>query len=276
MRINPDTGLRVADAQAGVVDYFYQEFLPPEQETLVGGVTGRRAAGKKCATSCSEPTMARETGRNDRAQPHRPPRGAADGRGRHRGLCARQAQGGAPGRHAGYARAADQRGDRRGAAGPTSRSIIARSTATGCAMLRETAVRAMRELAQFNPYLTGLGPERQRRQVRRHQPAALHRQREGGRALPHRSRHPLPGGAEPAVCGRGDCARCRSIPSTMTASRSRSRVLSTRELRGAAQDQPGGQGDRARQAAGGRSNCSREDLISRPPSASRRRRAHSR
>jgi penicillin-binding protein 1A len=40
MRVNPDTGLRVADAQSGVVDYFYQEFLPPEQETLVGGVLG--------------------------------------------------------------------------------------------------------------------------------------------------------------------------------------------------------------------------------------------
>jgi penicillin-binding protein 1A len=40
MRVNPDTGLRIAEAEAGVVDYFYQEFLPPEHETLVGGVTG--------------------------------------------------------------------------------------------------------------------------------------------------------------------------------------------------------------------------------------------
>jgi penicillin-binding protein 1A len=40
MRVNPDTGLRVADAKEGIVDYFYQEFLPPEQETLVGGVMG--------------------------------------------------------------------------------------------------------------------------------------------------------------------------------------------------------------------------------------------
>jgi penicillin-binding protein 1A len=40
MRVNPETGLRVADAHAGIVDYFYQEFLPPEQETLVGGVLG--------------------------------------------------------------------------------------------------------------------------------------------------------------------------------------------------------------------------------------------
>jgi penicillin-binding protein 1A len=40
MRVNPETGLRVADAQSGIVDYFYQEFVPPEQETLVGGVLG--------------------------------------------------------------------------------------------------------------------------------------------------------------------------------------------------------------------------------------------
>jgi penicillin-binding protein 1A len=39
-RINPETGMRVADAQAGITDYFYQEFLPPENETLVGGVMG--------------------------------------------------------------------------------------------------------------------------------------------------------------------------------------------------------------------------------------------
>jgi penicillin-binding protein 1A len=40
VRVNPETGLRVADAQSGITDYFYQEFLPPDQETLVGGVTG--------------------------------------------------------------------------------------------------------------------------------------------------------------------------------------------------------------------------------------------
>jgi len=40
MRVDPDTGLRVAEAQEGVMDYFYQEFLPPEHETLVGGVMG--------------------------------------------------------------------------------------------------------------------------------------------------------------------------------------------------------------------------------------------
>jgi len=40
LHINPDTGLRVADAQGGIVDYFYQEFPPPAQETLVGGVVG--------------------------------------------------------------------------------------------------------------------------------------------------------------------------------------------------------------------------------------------
>jgi penicillin-binding protein 1A len=31
VRINPDTGLRLADGSAGIVDYFYQEFLPPEE-----------------------------------------------------------------------------------------------------------------------------------------------------------------------------------------------------------------------------------------------------
>ncbi len=40
MRVNPDTGLRIAEAQAGIADYFYQEFLPPEHETLLGGVMG--------------------------------------------------------------------------------------------------------------------------------------------------------------------------------------------------------------------------------------------
>jgi penicillin-binding protein 1A len=40
LHVNPDTGLRIADVQAGVVDYFYQEFPPPEHETLLGGVAG--------------------------------------------------------------------------------------------------------------------------------------------------------------------------------------------------------------------------------------------
>ena len=40
MRVNPDTGLRVADSKEGIVDYFYKEFLPPEHETLIGGVMG--------------------------------------------------------------------------------------------------------------------------------------------------------------------------------------------------------------------------------------------
>jgi penicillin-binding protein 1A len=38
--VDPDTGLRIADARAGIVDYFYQEFPPPAQETLIGGVVG--------------------------------------------------------------------------------------------------------------------------------------------------------------------------------------------------------------------------------------------
>ena len=40
MHINPATGLRIADARAGIVDYFYQEFPPPAPETLIGGVVG--------------------------------------------------------------------------------------------------------------------------------------------------------------------------------------------------------------------------------------------
>ena len=39
-RINPETGLRVADG--GLPDYFYQEFLPQEQETVAGGQLGDR------------------------------------------------------------------------------------------------------------------------------------------------------------------------------------------------------------------------------------------
>jgi penicillin-binding protein 1A len=41
-RVNPESGLRVADAQGAgaILDYFYQEFLPPEHETLAGGVVG--------------------------------------------------------------------------------------------------------------------------------------------------------------------------------------------------------------------------------------------
>jgi hypothetical protein len=38
--VNPETGLRIADAQGGITDYFYQEFLPQAQETLIGGVAG--------------------------------------------------------------------------------------------------------------------------------------------------------------------------------------------------------------------------------------------
>ena len=40
VRINPETGLKVVEAQPGLLDYFYQEFPPGEQETLIGGVTG--------------------------------------------------------------------------------------------------------------------------------------------------------------------------------------------------------------------------------------------
>lgn len=37
VRINPDTGLRVGDGQAGVTDFFYHEFPPPD-ETAVGNL----------------------------------------------------------------------------------------------------------------------------------------------------------------------------------------------------------------------------------------------
>jgi penicillin-binding protein 1A len=39
-RINPETGLRVAEG--GLPDYFYQEFVPQEQETVAGGPLGER------------------------------------------------------------------------------------------------------------------------------------------------------------------------------------------------------------------------------------------
>ena len=42
-RINPDTGLRVAEAGGGVAEYFYQEFLPPEQDNLAGGAATWRS-----------------------------------------------------------------------------------------------------------------------------------------------------------------------------------------------------------------------------------------
>jgi len=40
VRVHPETGLRVADGSGGLMDHFYQEFLPPEHETLLGGVVG--------------------------------------------------------------------------------------------------------------------------------------------------------------------------------------------------------------------------------------------
>ena len=39
VNVDPVNGLRVAEGQ-GVLEYFYQEFLPSEHETLVGGVVG--------------------------------------------------------------------------------------------------------------------------------------------------------------------------------------------------------------------------------------------
>jgi penicillin-binding protein 1A len=42
VRIDPDTGLRVADGQPGIVDYFYQEFLPPERGSVDGLFAGEK------------------------------------------------------------------------------------------------------------------------------------------------------------------------------------------------------------------------------------------
>ena len=39
VNVDPVSGLRVAEGQ-GVPEFFYQEFLPPEHETLIGGVVG--------------------------------------------------------------------------------------------------------------------------------------------------------------------------------------------------------------------------------------------
>jgi penicillin-binding protein 1A len=38
--INPETGLRVADGQSGMTDFFYQEFLPPEDGVASAGFGG--------------------------------------------------------------------------------------------------------------------------------------------------------------------------------------------------------------------------------------------
>lgn len=42
IRVDPDTGLRVTDAEPGVVDYFYQEFTPPPTATASGPMPGDR------------------------------------------------------------------------------------------------------------------------------------------------------------------------------------------------------------------------------------------
>ena len=43
-KVSPDTGLRVGDNAAGVQDYFYQEFMPPEQGGGGGPATGEKPA----------------------------------------------------------------------------------------------------------------------------------------------------------------------------------------------------------------------------------------
>ena len=45
-RVDPDTGLRVADGQSGIVDFFYQEFQPPEN-AVASAVLGGEGASEE-------------------------------------------------------------------------------------------------------------------------------------------------------------------------------------------------------------------------------------
>ena len=223
MRINPDTGLKVADAQAGIVDYFYQEFLPPEHETLVGG--GDRAAtvrGKRCATSCSEFAMPRETGRNDRRShiAHLAARLMAEDGIEDYALAKRKAarQAGAP----------DTRelptNEEIDAALRTYQQIYHQEEHRArLRALRETALRAMQELAQFNPYLTGSVLNGN---AGKYADINLQLFTDSAKAvelyLIDRG-NPIPDGAEPAVLRRLSRSPRRCIPSTMTGPRSTSR-----------------------------------------------------
>jgi penicillin-binding protein 1A len=44
LRVNPETGMRVTDGEGGIVDYFYQEFVPPE-----GGAASASGGGERPA-----------------------------------------------------------------------------------------------------------------------------------------------------------------------------------------------------------------------------------
>ncbi|MGZ5092660.1 MAG: penicillin-binding protein 1A, partial [Burkholderiales bacterium] len=44
LRVNPETGMRVTDGEGGIVDYFYQEFVPPE-----GGAANTSGSGERPA-----------------------------------------------------------------------------------------------------------------------------------------------------------------------------------------------------------------------------------
>jgi penicillin-binding protein 1A len=44
IRVSPETGMRVPEGEPGIVDYFYQEFVPPE-----GGAASPPAAGERPA-----------------------------------------------------------------------------------------------------------------------------------------------------------------------------------------------------------------------------------
>ena len=193
-------------------------------------------------------------GRNDDAQPHRAPRRAPDGRGRHRGLRARQAQGRAPGRAARHARAADERRDRRGAAslpGALSRGRAPRPAARRCASRR---CEVMRELERFKPYLTGSVLNGNAGKYADINLQLFTDNAKARRALPDRPRHPVPrrrkrgstAGEEPRIgaastrwtttasrsrsrcCRRDDCA-CRSGPARK-ARRSSARSARSRTL----------------------------------------------
>ena len=44
LSVNPETGMRVTDGESGVVDFFYQEFVPPE-----GGAASAPSVGERPA-----------------------------------------------------------------------------------------------------------------------------------------------------------------------------------------------------------------------------------
>ena len=43
-RVDPETGLRLADGQSGITDFFYQEFPPPDSAVASAVLGGENAA----------------------------------------------------------------------------------------------------------------------------------------------------------------------------------------------------------------------------------------